>query len=66
MTNILAMPYVNGIPKPVACSYCGASLEDEKERAATSTVMGTKFFCKAEQGGDPVYSCYNQWRIKIH
>jgi len=48
------------------CAFCGASLVDERERAAAHSVSGTKFFCRMEPGTQADDSCYMQWRRRQH
>lgn len=50
---------VNG----VHCTFCGADLSDEKERAIASTRGGIKYFCRADEE-HPQDSCFNQWRLR--
>lgn len=56
------LSYVNGgAPFTITCGNCGVQLHDERERCATHTRGGAKFFCRA----DPEYpqdSCYLQWK----
>lgn len=66
MATMLYMPHVNGGDHPtVHCAYCGASLHDERERAAAHSVSGTKFFCKADPE-NVQESCYLNWRRRQH
>lgn len=54
--------HVNGgDPLVITCGFCGASLHDERERCATTTAAGPKFFCKADPE-HPQDSCYLSWR----
>lgn len=60
--NVIQLHYVTGDSTVIMCSYCGASLHDQRARAVASTVAGTKFFCKVEPDMSPTDSCYLMWR----
>lgn len=66
MSTITHIFHANGGDTVViTCTYCGASLHDERERVATTIRGSPKFFCKADSE-HPHDSCYLTWRRMHH